>query len=316
MATKLQCEICGGKLIGKPDGVFECEYCGTEYSTEWAKAKIQEIRGTVRVEGPVTVTGSVSIEGAATVNSLLKRGFLHLEDHSFTDAQDCFNRVLDIDPEAADAYLGRLLVRFEAANLEELKHYIKSPIGNADYQRAFLYGDMSLREKLQATVAGAKASFLADCSSFLESTDTFQLPLIGKTAFDFIDCTGGVGSDPKDTASSGRDDMQYTLYGAELIVSTEPVATIQSLLPSLEQAVGTRKPVLLLCRNWELGLLPTLGENARRGVFQSFAVKNLTDQDFQRIEDWIGSECRADGIIPNVSLRNARMNQDFLLFRK
>ena len=39
----LTCEICGGKLIGKPGGVFECDSCGMEYSTEWARNKIQEI---------------------------------------------------------------------------------------------------------------------------------------------------------------------------------------------------------------------------------------------------------------------------------
>ena len=51
----LQCEICGGKLIGKPGGLFECESCGMEYNTDWAKAKVQEIKGTVKVEGTVSV---------------------------------------------------------------------------------------------------------------------------------------------------------------------------------------------------------------------------------------------------------------------
>ena len=50
MAAKLQCEICGGKLVGKPGGIFECENCGTEYSTAWAKEKIQEITGKVQVD--------------------------------------------------------------------------------------------------------------------------------------------------------------------------------------------------------------------------------------------------------------------------
>ena len=53
MAAALQCEICGGKLVGKPGGIFECDSCGMEYSTELAKAKIQEIKGTVKVEGTV-----------------------------------------------------------------------------------------------------------------------------------------------------------------------------------------------------------------------------------------------------------------------
>ena len=79
MAAKLQCEICGGKLIGKPGGIFECENCGTEYSTEWARAKIQEITGTVKVEGTVEVTGKVQndgpvkVEGGANKEALLKR---------------------------------------------------------------------------------------------------------------------------------------------------------------------------------------------------------------------------------------------------
>ena len=63
MAAKLQCEICGGKLIGKPGGIFECDSCGMEYDTAWVKEKIQEITGTVKVEGTVEVQGKVQVEG-------------------------------------------------------------------------------------------------------------------------------------------------------------------------------------------------------------------------------------------------------------
>lgn len=58
MAAKLECEICGSKLVGKPGGVFECDSCGVEYSTEWARAKIQEISGTVKTRGAANVTSS------------------------------------------------------------------------------------------------------------------------------------------------------------------------------------------------------------------------------------------------------------------
>ena len=73
MAAKLQCEICGGKLIGRPGGVFECDSCGMEYDTAWAKAKIQEITGTVKVEGTVEVTGKVQVEGPVKVEGGVKR---------------------------------------------------------------------------------------------------------------------------------------------------------------------------------------------------------------------------------------------------
>lgn len=54
----LVCDICGGKLVGKPGGLFECDSCGMEYSKEWAQSKIQEVKGTVKVEGTVDVSGS------------------------------------------------------------------------------------------------------------------------------------------------------------------------------------------------------------------------------------------------------------------
>ena len=112
MAAKLQCEICGGKLVGMPGGVFECEACGTEYSTAWAKAKIQEITGTVKVEGTVEVTGKVQVEGPVKVEggiqkeTLLRRGMMALEDGKWDDARSFFHDALNYDAEYAEAYLG------------------------------------------------------------------------------------------------------------------------------------------------------------------------------------------------------------------
>ncbi len=112
MAAKLECEICGGKLIGKPGGIFECDSCGMEYSTEWAKAKIQEIKGTVKVEGTVEVTGkvqveggTVQVEGAATKESLLKRAEMCCAEEDWEKATELIEQVLNIDPECGEAYL-------------------------------------------------------------------------------------------------------------------------------------------------------------------------------------------------------------------
>ena len=122
MASKLQCEICGGKLVGKPGGIFECENCGTEYSTEWAKAKIQEITGTVKVEGTVQVQGTVKVEnGGPSAESLVKRGMIALGEvrsvngltlikQKRTEVKNLFDRALEIDPENAAAYWGKFLL--------------------------------------------------------------------------------------------------------------------------------------------------------------------------------------------------------------
>ncbi|MDO4990664.1 MAG: leucine-rich repeat domain-containing protein [Eubacteriales bacterium] len=120
MAAKLQCEICGGKLVGKPGGIFECDSCGTEYSTEWAKAKIQEITGTVKVDGTVEVTGKVQVEnGGPTALSLIKRGIQTLEDRNWREAESIFNRALEIDPESGDAFWGLYLCKKEWGSMRE-----------------------------------------------------------------------------------------------------------------------------------------------------------------------------------------------------
>ena len=51
------------------------------------------------------------------VDSLMKRGNLFLEDHDWRQAQEYFNRVLDINPEHAPAYIGLLCVKLEVADL-------------------------------------------------------------------------------------------------------------------------------------------------------------------------------------------------------
>ncbi|WP_031551712.1 DUF6273 domain-containing protein [Oribacterium sp. FC2011] len=111
----LQCEICGGKLIGKPGGIFECDSCGMEYSTEWAKAKIQEIKGTVKVEGTVQVEGTVKVEGGQNIDSLLALGFRELAQAkrlgkpNRDKAREYFEQALTFDAQNGDALLGVIM---------------------------------------------------------------------------------------------------------------------------------------------------------------------------------------------------------------
>ena len=127
MAAKLECEICGGKLVGKPGGVFECDSCGMEYSTEWAKQKIQEIKGTVKVEGTVEVTGkvqveggTVKVEGTSSKDSLLKRAKMCCADKEWERAGELIEQVLNADPECGEAYLYRYLIRCRRPTPEAL----------------------------------------------------------------------------------------------------------------------------------------------------------------------------------------------------
>lgn len=97
----LQCDICGGKLMAKSGGIFECEYCGMQYDKTRIQEMVQEIKGTVKVEGTVQVAGTVKVdgpvkvEGSASKESLLRRAQLALEGAELKNARDYFGESSD-----------------------------------------------------------------------------------------------------------------------------------------------------------------------------------------------------------------------------
>lgn len=52
--------------------------------------------------------------------SYLRQGNLFLRDEQWQKADECFDKVLDIDPETAEAYLGKLLAARRATHKERL----------------------------------------------------------------------------------------------------------------------------------------------------------------------------------------------------
>lgn len=117
----LQCEICGGKLMAKAGGVFECEYCGMTFEKERVIQMVHEVKGTVKVEKTlrleqninqnINVSGSVKMEGAASAENFIKRGNLALSDRKWEDADRFFDQALNLDAENAEAYLGKYLAQ-------------------------------------------------------------------------------------------------------------------------------------------------------------------------------------------------------------
>lgn len=150
----LQCDICGGKLMGRPGGIFECDSCGMQYDTAWAKEKIQEIKGTVKVEGTVAVQGTVRVEGpvqikgGVNIESLLQRGNLALEDGKWEEAKKFFDSVLNMDAKCADAHWGILCAKYEQLDLSGLlKKTYETIREDKDYQRALNLSDDEIKNR-------------------------------------------------------------------------------------------------------------------------------------------------------------------------
>ena len=91
--------------------------------------------------------------GTAT---LLKRVYAFLADGDFKSADEYCERVLDIELENAEAYLGKLMVELKVNTREKLKTCITPFDGSANYKKAIRYGSTALKEELEGYIREIK----------------------------------------------------------------------------------------------------------------------------------------------------------------
>lgn len=105
---------------------------------------IKKLTGTDRPVQPAT---AVNMAGGETA-SLLKRAFLFLEDGDFTRADEFCERVLDIDPENGEAYLGKLMVSLIVRRREDLAHVAGKLEQQEYYHKIMRFGKESLKAEV------------------------------------------------------------------------------------------------------------------------------------------------------------------------
>lgn len=98
---------------------------------------------------PVTVVQEKVVVGENTNTvPLLKRVFMFLEDGDWASANEYCERVLDIDPENAKAYLAKLMAELKVNKQEHLQEQRKPFDSNKYYQKAIRFADRELRQSL------------------------------------------------------------------------------------------------------------------------------------------------------------------------
>ncbi|MBQ3489251.1 MAG: TIR domain-containing protein, partial [Clostridia bacterium] len=83
-------------------------------------------------------------------NTLLKRAMLFLEDGEWDHADEYCEKILDMNPENAEAYLGKLMAELHVSKREDLKNCEKPFDGNGNYRKIIRFGN----EKLKKEIAG------------------------------------------------------------------------------------------------------------------------------------------------------------------
>ena len=92
----------------------------------------------------------------ATVDSLLKRVFMFLEDENWKEADAYCERVLDIDPECAEAYLGKLMAELKVDKRKHLADYCDLFEDNGNYKKVVRYGNDTLKEEMSDCILAIK----------------------------------------------------------------------------------------------------------------------------------------------------------------
>ena len=113
---------------------------------------IRGIKKIAEADTPKTtvVKETVISGGNANTAPLLKRAYMFLEDGDWNSANEYCEKVLDIDPENASAYLGKLLSELRVRKQEALKDQAEPFDHNNNYQKAVRFAD----EKLKSALTG------------------------------------------------------------------------------------------------------------------------------------------------------------------
>lgn len=87
-----------------------------------------------------------------TVDSLLKRGFVFLEDKKWDSAKEYADKVLDIDVENAQAYLIKLMADLHVSKRDDLREQSQSFGQNEHCQKIFRFGDEQIIDEIKGII--------------------------------------------------------------------------------------------------------------------------------------------------------------------
>ena len=113
---------------------------------------IRGIKKLTEADKPAAKETVVVQETAANTAPLLKRAFIFLDDGDWSNADEYCEKVLDIDPECAQAYLGKLMADLRVRKQEQLAD-CDEPFDDRDnFRKVIRFGDEALCGTLEGYI--------------------------------------------------------------------------------------------------------------------------------------------------------------------
>ena len=150
------------------------------------------------IQGTITTTANTNI------TPLLERAFIFLEDGEWNRADEYCEKVLDIDPKCAKAYIGKLMVDMGVEIQDDLRKCRESFESNSNYQKALRFADPALKRTLE---------------SYLETIRDSKFKHLMNSAIPADGC--------KDITSSSNQSGTVTFYGFKKRLPVMSAVSIQ-----------------------------------------------------------------------------------------
>ena len=120
------------------------------------------LRGVDKImgKGAGAAPAAVNAPANATVDSLLDRAWMFLEDEDYQKAHEYFERVLDIDPRNSRAYLGNVLATLHLPSVAALDTVIVRLDTFKDFDRAMCFANEAEQLELKKIYDAAQRKYL------------------------------------------------------------------------------------------------------------------------------------------------------------
>ena len=158
----IKCELCGSNDVVKQDGLYVCQHCGTKYTVDEAKK--------LMIEGTVDVRGTVKVDKSNEVYNLLKLAQEAISSVNGEEAYSYANRVLEIEPENAQAWFLRMKGVGLTAILKDLKVLEVIKAGN----NAIKFSNNELSKDVYVYYLTKCLNDLRFCMNQLANTDAIK----------------------------------------------------------------------------------------------------------------------------------------------
>lgn len=136
---------------------------------------VRGIEKLIPLEAPMTVMKeNINIDSNQNVEPLLKRVFMFLEDEDWESADEYCEKVLDIEPKNAQAYLGKVMKELNVAQKELLCEALLEIEKAKSYVRLFRYADKNLKKELKYAIAKQHMRFVSGEKDYLRVASEFE----------------------------------------------------------------------------------------------------------------------------------------------